>query len=836
MAATQSNGGFDQRNAVMKDHGWCARGVISAALVLSLLSLATLVWAGPCGGDQPCKCAATVHGSVTLDRDLIGCGRVGLHLTSGAKLDCAGHTIAGSGTKKSKYGISLDGVNDAEVRNCVVSGFNRGIRVRGGKGVRVEKNTLRENRTGIETAGATARGQVLDALIADNLLEKNELDGVHVGVGTVRPRVTRNRFVENGQESLNLCGCVQCEVTENVVEDSVGAGIYARNVSGAYFADNVLKRSFFYVRGDSANNVFARNELDSGFFVFGGYTGRGTHDPGWVKVPRDSRIIGGAVTGKKYCFRFHGASNIEVRGTVTNGCELASSKPYGELQPTNNVLDVREAGADFDADGIANVDDTCTDSDGDGFGDPGFSASTCGRDNCPEKANSDQADRDGDGFGDGCDVCPAAFDPPQIDRDRDGVGDSCQACVDEDGDGRATGGGGCPGDNCPRIANVDQLDFDRDGIGDACDECPYFADASGETGAVAGEGLCGAIVPANLDAARAGRFRSGALAFTRIESFASGLGPYFNGRGCVECHSHPTVGGSSERLVTMFGRMGPHGFDPLVEKGGPALQTEGIRTPVCSAPSEAVPRGGIPRHRQSIALYGMGRIEAIAESAIVGRADPDDADGDGISGRVNRIDGRVGRFGWKADEATLEGIVAKAMQQEIGITTPLRPEEEKGEHPIECDPVADPEDDGTHLRALVEFLRALPPLPESERAAHEVRGGALFREAGCATCHVPELPASAGAATVGLFSDLLLHDMGDALGDDITAAEAAGNEFRTAPLWGVRESKPYLHDGRAESLEAAIALHGGEAGRSRDRFLGLSKENRQSLVAYLESL
>ncbi len=814
----------------------CAISRVAALAALALWIFAATPAAdakmSKCGGDTPCTCGAKVVGAATLEDDLVDCGRVGLRLSSGAVLDCAGHEIRGKGKKTSKYGIWLNDVEDAVVRGCTVSGFERGIRVRGGSGVRIEKNVVRDNETGIETAGSTKKGQVLDAIIADNLLERNELDGVHLGVGTVRPWVTRNRFVDNAQESLNLCECVQCKITENVVEDSGSAGIYARNVSGAYFADNVLRRSFFYLRGDSTKNVLVRNELDSGFYLFGGYTGRGfTKDPGWVKVPHDNEIIGGSVTGKKYCFRFEGASNNRVRGTVTHGCNLVKTKAYGEIEPTENVLNVRESGADFDEDGAANAVDPCTDVDGDGFGDPGFRASTCARDNCPETRNPDQADRDGDGFGDACDVCPEVFDPTQIDRDHDGRGDSCSPCTDADGDGRATGGEACPGDNCPDVSNPDQFDFDGDGIGDACDACPYH-DGDEDDASV-----CGVVIPTSLDAGRVDAFRRGARAFTRIESPASGLGPGFNGRGCAECHSHPTVGGSSARLVTLYGTIGKDGFDPLLEKGGPQLQAEGIRTPDCSAPTEGVPPGAMPRHRQTTALYGMGRIEQVRESAILARVDVDDADGDGISGRVNRIGGRVGRFGWKADEATLENIIAKAMQKEIGITSPLRPEEEKRVREIDCDPVADPEDDGTHLRALAEFLRELPPLPEGPRGTRETRGEVVFRDAGCTSCHVPELPAADTPETpVRLYSDLLLHDMGDYLGDGITAGEADGNEFRTAPLWGVGRSSPYLHDGRAETLEAAISLHGGEATRSRDRFLELKPEERGALVAFLETL
>lgn len=816
----------------MNDSGILGRVAAVAAWTLLALAAAPPADAKPCGGETPCECGDKVHGTATLESDLTGCGRVGLRLASDAKLDCDGHAITGQGKETSKYGIWLNAVTDAEVRGCTVSNFERGIRVRGGSGVRIEQNTVRDTETGIETSGATKKGQVLDAFIADNLLERNELDGIHLGVGTVRPHVTRNRFVKNGQESLNLCECVQCKITENVVEDSGTAGIYARNVSGAYFADNVLVRSFFYLRGNSTNNVLARNELDSGFYLFGGYTGRGfTNDPGWVKVPHDNEIIGGSVTGKKYCFRFEGASNNRVRGTVTHGCETVSSKPYGEFEASDNVLNVRQSGSDFDEDGIVNVSDPCTDVDGDGFGDPGFRQSTCARDNCPEASNPDQADRDGDGFGDVCDVCPETFDPPQIDRDRDGIGDSCDSCIDVDGDGRGTGGGGCPGDNCPAVSNPDQFDFDEDGVGDACDPCPYLADSGEQDGTV-----CGVIVPASLDEAQVESFRRGARAFTRIESPESGLGPGFNGRGCAECHSHPNVGGSSGRLVTMYGKISPDGFDPLREQGGPQLQAEGIRTPDCSAPTEGVPLGAIARHRQTTALFGIGEIEQVPETAILALADPDDADGDGVSGRVNRINGSIGRFGWKADEPTIEAIVAKAMQQEMGITTPLRPEEELRVRKIGCDPVADPEDDGTHLQALVEFLRDLPPLPTGQRGEREARGNALFQDAGCASCHVPEMPANEPKKRVHMYSDLLLHDMGDFLGDGITAGEANGNEFRTAPLWGVRESRPYLHDGRAETLEAAIALHAGEAKTARDHYLSLDQNDRQALVAFLESL
>jgi CxxC motif-containing protein (DUF1111 family) len=289
----------------------------------------------------------------------------------------------------------------------------------------------------------------------------------------------------------------------------------------------------------------------------------------------------------------------------------------------------------------------------------------------------------------------------------------------------------------------------------------------------------------------------------------------------------------------------------MIEEGGPIVQAKGIRTESCSTTGEGVPRDAtLTRRRQVQALYGAGLIEAIREADILRHADPDDRDHDGISGRPNRIapssDGgaaRIGRFGWKAQVPTLREFAGEALVEEIGITNPLFPDEQKPQgKPVSCDAVPDPEDDGGRLGALTDFLTMLAPLPPGPRSAQVRRGRLVFRRSGCASCHVESLRTGASPVAalrhqrVKLFSDLLLHDMGPALADGIEQGEASGAEFRTAPLWGLAHRGPYLHDGRATTPAEAIVAHGGEAQVARERYLALGQADREALAAFLGAL
>jgi cysteine-rich repeat protein len=376
-----------------------------------------------------------------------------------------------------------------------------------------------------------------------------------------------------------------------------------------------------------------------------------------------------------------------------------------------------------------------------------------------------------------------------------------------------------------------------------CDGCNFACQV--ETVPPGADTICDPPSYAGLSSAEAGLFEAGRAHFVRAESATTGLGPVFNGASCAECHNQPTVGGSSARFVTRIGSPGSGGlgFDDLASVGGPLIQAFGITTPVCSVPGEVVPaQATFISRRDTPPLFGMGLIDAIPDSEILRNEDPQDRNHDGISGRANRVLGKVARFGWKAQVATLGDFAAEAYRDEIGITNPAFPAENAPQGgAVTCDAVPDPEDDGTGVAQFTDFMRRLAPLP-GHASPLVLRGRGVFRLLRCQKCHTDQLRAAIApipalrGRKIPLYSDLLLHDMGPDLADGIQQGSASGSEFRTAPLWGVRYTAPYLHDGRAATLEDAIAAHGGEAQAARDRFLALAPERRAALIAFLNSL
>jgi CxxC motif-containing protein (DUF1111 family) len=192
---------------------------------------------------------------------------------------------------------------------------------------------------------------------------------------------------------------------------------------------------------------------------------------------------------------------------------------------------------------------------------------------------------------------------------------------------------------------------------------------------------------------------------------------------------------------------------------------------------------------------------------------------------------RVGRFGWKADTATLEQFVGEAFRNELGITNPIAPADlvapsgACGQRPSTA-----LEDDGTAVRAVTAYIASLPPPPSRVGPQHR-EGQQLFSSIGCAACHTPTL--SANGVDVALYSDLLLHDLGPAMDDRVVQGAAAGKDWRTTPLWGLGMRGRLLHDGRATSVPDAILAHDGEAAPATKAFRQLTAQEQAALIDFL---
>ena len=377
-----------------------------------------------------------------------------------------------------------------------------------------------------------------------------------------------------------------------------------------------------------------------------------------------------------------------------------------------------------------------------------------------------------------------------------------------------------------------------------------------------------------------------------------GLGPLFNARSCSACHLHDGRGqppAPGEDMLSMLVRLSIPGQDPrhgVVPEPTYGDQFNGHAVPGVPPEGKAlvsyeeIPgtyedgepfslRQPLytfidlqygPMHpdtrlspRVAPAMVGLGLLEAVPDSVLLELADPHDADGDGISGRPNRVWDRgrqetvIGRFGWKANQPDVAQQVAGAFLGDIGITSPVFPDDN-------CPPVAtacrqapnggSPELSQRLLGHVVFYSRTLAVPARRNAGLPQVRRGEmLFEDAQCNACHtptlrtgpVPGLPDLSGQV-IHPYTNLLLHDMGDGLADRRTDFEASGSEWRTPPLWGiglietVNRHTFYLHDGRARNLAEAILWHGGEAEESKERFRRMRREDREALLLFLNSL
>jgi len=372
------------------------------------------------------------------------------------------------------------------------------------------------------------------------------------------------------------------------------------------------------------------------------------------------------------------------------------------------------------------------------------------------------------------------------------------------------------------------------------------------------------------------------------------LGPLYHARSCSSCHvrdgrGSPTKDGRiSVALLFRLHVPESKAGDPnlglqLAVNAAPGIEPEGkveivydpvreklkgdiitLRRPTYSLKANSSYGSSNPgtqlSPRLAQPLVGLGLLESVEEKTILLLADPDDKNNDGISGRARYVlnpenrKTELGRFGWKASQPGLRAQAAVAFWRDIGITSSIHPNEDftsaqaKIIKPNAQD--SHPEIDDAKLNRVVTYLRTLaPPAQRTPEAKKVIMGEKLFTRSGCAKCHTPSLKTGSHASLEELknqsirpYSDLLLHDMGQALSDGIDKPGVSGREWRTPPLWGigltgtVNGNTFYLHDGRARTLEEAIMWHGGEGLSAKQAYANLSGKERELLLKFLQSL
>ncbi len=388
------------------------------------------------------------------------------------------------------------------------------------------------------------------------------------------------------------------------------------------------------------------------------------------------------------------------------------------------------------------------------------------------------------------------------------------------------------------------------------------------------------------------------LAATTTPSDRDGLGPLFVARSCFACHVRNGRGRAPDSFLptdTMVVRLSVPGVGP---NGGPKPEpTYGLQLQTHALPgfkpeaqilgsyrnlSGRYGDGEVYYLRQSQfrladlgygpfqtnavisplvapAIIGLGLLEAVPEKTLRALATADQQRHDGISGHVNLVwdvttkKFTVGRFGWKAEQPSVDQQVASAFNGDMGLTTTLYPHENNtdAESRFTQSPSGGSPEVSDEIFAATVLFSRLIAVPARRDATNEIvlRGEKLFHQLNCAVCHVPELQTGAvpglpelAGQTIRPYSDLLVHDLGADLSDHRQVFQASGSEWRTPPLWGlglvetVNQHDQLLHDGRARGFAEAILWHGGEAEKSKEQFRGLPKADREALIRFLRSL
>lgn len=358
------------------------------------------------------------------------------------------------------------------------------------------------------------------------------------------------------------------------------------------------------------------------------------------------------------------------------------------------------------------------------------------------------------------------------------------------------------------------------------------------------------------------RFDSGDAAFEKVHRPADGLGPVYIRQSCASCHASDSKGPAGVQKMVVLDEEGIPDPDSTELRYGNTIrpQTTISGTAGISAPTDIDLAISL---RLGPAVFGRGYLEAISDEAIVALERQQQNDGR-VSGRINRVPrqavvateglfrtyqpgqtGLIGRFGVKARIATIDDFVADAYVGDMGLTSPYRPAELT--NPVGNDDArAGLDITAETVRIVADYVRLLA-IPTRRHSEQEWRDGiALLEQMQCTDCHAPSLPTrldypieQLAGIDAWVFSDLLLHDMGDALADGIRDEQATGSEWKTAPLLGLRHLRTYLHDGRATTLHEAITMHkstNSEANASTDLYLNASSDEQQQLLEFLQKL
>jgi CxxC motif-containing protein (DUF1111 family) len=355
--------------------------------------------------------------------------------------------------------------------------------------------------------------------------------------------------------------------------------------------------------------------------------------------------------------------------------------------------------------------------------------------------------------------------------------------------------------------------------------------------------------------------------FEEIDGVDKGLGPTYNARSCVDCHQTPVTGGTSQVSEFRIGHKDSRGrfVNPtlIINNGQTAIASRSLvndRSVCAEAQAVAPTSESIRTFRMSLPILGDGFIEAIPDSTLLAIAQQQRSQTRGsIAGQAIQVpvmEGpagttRVGRFGWKAQQASLLSFSADAYLNEQGITSRLLPTDVT----TLCDTVADPEDVDNDIDHFAAFMRGTlaPPVDTTTMASHDAQvGKQIFSQIGCATCHVTSIttaptgtvlnggtftvPDALGNKIIHPYSDFLLHNIGTGDGIQQNGPPETANKLRTTPLWGLRTRDRLMHDGLSATRENAIARHGGEASFVTSNYMRLSGNQKAQLFKFLSGL